>query len=338
MSGFRKLFLDIDKHQTMNIIYYMNSVIMKFLGKTKLLRKSMQWIFVIFVFIPPNISPAQEWVMRYNGPGNADDYAWDIAVDNVGNVYVTGKSQGSGTGYCDYATVKYDSLGVEQWVARYNGLANSYDAATSIAVDNAGNVYVTGMSMGYSTAFDYATVKYDSLGVEQWVARYNGPRYNSDYANAIAVNNAVNIHITGYRRDSGTFRYYTTMKYDASGIEQWAARYDGPGDPLGDGATAIVVDGTGNVCITGWSLSWDTGIDYATIKYSPTGIEESRTTQIKSSSLHATIFSGPLQLLKDKECKVFDITGRVVEPTRITRGIYFIEIDGVVIQKVVKVR
>lgn len=51
-----------------------------------------------------------------------------------------------------------------------------------------------------------------------------------------------------------------------------------------------------------------------------------------------TIFSGSLQLPEGKNCKVFDITGRVVVPDKIKPGIYFIEIDGVVTQKVVKVR
>jgi hypothetical protein len=51
-----------------------------------------------------------------------------------------------------------------------------------------------------------------------------------------------------------------------------------------------------------------------------------------------TIFSGPLKLPKGKKCKVFDITGRIVEPTTITRGIYFIEIDNEIVQKVIKVR
>jgi len=58
----------------------------------------------------------------------------------------------------------------------------------------------------------------------------------------------------------------------------------------------------------------------------------------QQGSLSATIFRGPLQLPKDKKCKVFDITGRVVEPSSIKPGIYFIEVDGVVTQKVVKVR
>lgn len=51
-----------------------------------------------------------------------------------------------------------------------------------------------------------------------------------------------------------------------------------------------------------------------------------------------TIFSGPLQLPEGKKCKVFDITGRVVAPDKIQPGIYFIEIDGQITQKVVKVR
>jgi predicted outer membrane repeat protein len=58
----------------------------------------------------------------------------------------------------------------------------------------------------------------------------------------------------------------------------------------------------------------------------------------KHNNLTATIFRGSLQLPKDKKCKVYDITGRVVEPSKIQPGIYFIETDGVVTQKVVKVR
>jgi hypothetical protein len=43
-----------------------------------------------------------------------------------------------------------------------------------MVLDAAGNVYVTGESLG-GTSFDYATVKDDSDGNQQWVARYNGP-------------------------------------------------------------------------------------------------------------------------------------------------------------------
>jgi hypothetical protein len=52
----------------------------------------------------------------------------------------------------------------------------------------------------------------------------------------------------------------------------------------------------------------------------------------------ATIFSRPLYLPEDKECKVFNITGRVVDPDKIQPGVYFMEIDNEIIQKVVKIR
>ncbi|MEO0118909.1 MAG: SBBP repeat-containing protein [candidate division WOR-3 bacterium] len=56
--------------------------------------------------------------------------------------------------------MKYDSNGNLLWVRRYNGPADGFDWATSLFVDNNGNVYVTGYSYGLGTNFDYATIKY----------------------------------------------------------------------------------------------------------------------------------------------------------------------------------
>jgi len=57
----------------------------------------------------------EQWVERYNGPGNDGDIARAIALDNSTNIYVTGYSEGSGT-YSDYATIKYSQVGVEEEV------------------------------------------------------------------------------------------------------------------------------------------------------------------------------------------------------------------------------
>ena len=130
------------------------------------------------------------WVARYN-PSNNNDDARAIAVDGAGNVYVTGQSRSSGTeDLFDYATVKYNSAGQQQWVARYNGPGNGFDSPTGIAVDSSGNVYVTGGSPGLGTDFDYATIKYNSAGQQQWVARYNGPKNDYDSASAIAIDSS----------------------------------------------------------------------------------------------------------------------------------------------------
>lgn len=106
------------------------------------------------------------WVRRYNGPGNGEDDAVAIAVDGNGNVYVTGYSLSS-TDY-DYATIKYNANGDTLWTRRYNGPGNGSDEASAIAVDSNGNVYVTGYSIGSGTNNDFATIKYNSLGIQQW--------------------------------------------------------------------------------------------------------------------------------------------------------------------------
>ena len=81
-------------------------------------------------------------------------------------------------------------------------------------------------------------------------------------------------------------------------------------------------------------------VEFAPYLNDPWGVEEQpivKCTEI-NKNLGATIFRGPLQLPEGKTCRVFDITGRVVEPTRIAPGIYFVEIDNEIVQKVVKIR
>src|SRR3954452_9265766 len=68
--------------------------------------------------------PMQAWVALYNGPPNSFDDAKAMAVDGAGNVYVTGTTDPTGNLDFDYATVKYDASGTQQWVATYNGTGN----------------------------------------------------------------------------------------------------------------------------------------------------------------------------------------------------------------------
>lgn len=206
------------------------------------------------------------WLRRYDGPsGNLGDAASAVAVDGYGNVYVTGLSVGSGT-YEDYATIKYDSSGNQLWAKRYDGLGRYTDMAHDIAVDDSGNVYVTGRSEGTGTAFDYATLKYYPDGDTGWVRRYNGPGNRQDRALAIGIDGSGNIYVTGESEGSGTSWDYATIKYDSSGNQLWVQRYNGPGNST-DEAYTIAVDDSGNIYVTGASEGTGTENDYVTIKY-----------------------------------------------------------------------
>src|SRR6266480_2779927 len=114
----------------------------------------------------------QQWVAIYNDFDNPDAQLNAMTIDKSGNVYVTGWS-GILYGYHDCTTIKYNSAGQEQWATEYHGGAN-HDAPSAIAVDHAGNAYVTGTTE-ICPEYDYLTLKYNSAGQEQWVARYNGP-------------------------------------------------------------------------------------------------------------------------------------------------------------------
>lgn len=206
----------------------------------------------------------QLWVARYDGPASGDDAAVALAIGASGNVYVTGYSGGIGTSD-DYATVKYDSTGNQLWLARYDGPAHGMDRATAIALDSNENVHVTGVST--DTSLDYATLKYDSNGNQMWVARYDGPAHGRDWAHSIAVDTFGRVNVTGESEGIGTGLDYTTIQYSPQGAINWVDRYDGPshGDDFG---TAVAVDASSNIYVTGTSFDIVTNNDWATLKLS----------------------------------------------------------------------
>lgn len=217
------------------------------------------------VTIKYNSEGSIQWTDRYDG-SNGDDGNFAIAVDKNGNVYSTGYSDGSTTGY-DYVTIKFDnSSGSRNWVSRYSGQGNKDDKAFGIAVDDDCNVYVTGYTSPNSNS-DYLTVKYDSSGAEQWTAGYNGTGNGTDKAFGIAVDDEDNVYITGESAGDNSDLDYVTIKYNSSGTEQWTARYDGTGNST-DIASALVLTNS-YVVVTGTSRSSASpgSEDMVTIKY-----------------------------------------------------------------------
>jgi len=237
----------------------------------------MKTILILMILIvsslKSNSQVTQEWEARYNGPSNSIDRGGSIVYDNSGNVFVTGSSNGNGSEY-DFVTIKYNPSGIQEWIATYNGPGNSDDYGSAIVLDNSGNVYVTGSSFGVGSNLDYATIKYNSDGVLQWVARYNGIHNSADYSYLLSIDNAGNVYVSGHEGiiDSSDF---CTIKYNTNGEMQWVSRYNGPGNFYNQ-TTSLVLDDLGNAYVTGSTTGIGTGFyDYVTIKYnSVTGNQE----------------------------------------------------------------
>jgi uncharacterized delta-60 repeat protein len=301
-----------------------------------------------YVTIMYNSAGVQQWLQIYDGPGYGDDYANAIALDDVANVYVTGYSFGSGTA-ADCATIKYNSAGVQEWVQRYNGPGNSSDWGKSLVLDGQRNVYVTGSSIGSGTSYDIATIKYDSAGVQEWVQRYNGPANNYDLASAMAIDDLSNIYVTGSSYTSINNYDYATIKYDSAGVQDWAQRYNVPGNG-DDWAYALTVDGPGNVYVTGESYTSSSWYDYATVKYVQTsGIEEvkAKMEEVKTVEVFPnpakTYFNISFSLLAlHSTLKLYDVTGKIVKSEElkgknnrvsldgIKNGVYFVRMDNAI--------
>lgn len=225
------------------------------------------------VTIKYNAAGVQQWMARYNGTGNGLDEGKTIHLTSDGSVLVGGKTT-TATTSLDFVTIKYNPDGTEAWSRTYNGLGNNEDYVTSIDIDNAGNVYSTGNSIGAGSGQDIVLIKYNSSGTEQWLKRYNGTGNGGDAVVCVKVDGADNIIIGGYTdMGPGQGLNFLTLKYNASGNVIWERQYNGSSNST-DLATAMTVDASNNIYLTGLATqTYGMRVDsnYGTIKYDPSG-------------------------------------------------------------------
>lgn len=200
----------------------------------------------------------------------------DMAVDNAGNIYcgvrefrVVDPSNGTTAGL--FAVYKYGPTGNVIWRRSYGD--GQVNVPTALAVDPAGNVYLTGMcqlsgAQNTTELPDYLTVKWNSAGTFQWARRYDGasPGEGWNVARDIEVDGSGNVYITGESQRDGQIGY-ATIKYNTAGTMLWAQRYTGPGTD-DDRARAITRDVSGFIYVTGSSEG-----SIATIKYNNDGAQ-----------------------------------------------------------------
>ena len=161
------------------------------------------------------------WTSTYSSPGNNDDEGNGIAVDGSGNVYVVGYIDRSDLSQALNVWIrKYNSDGYEIWTLTYNSAGNKEDKGSDIAVDDSGNVYVTGyIDRSDLVQGDNILIKvYDKNGNEIWSSTYNSPANQDDRGYDIAVDADCNFYVTGFvNRASDLNQGYNiwTRKYKA---------------------------------------------------------------------------------------------------------------------------
>jgi len=109
---------------------------------------------------------AYVWTNLYPKVVTGSSVATSIAVDSVNNSYVTGYSPGTNS-LNDIVTIKYGPNGNQIWLQRYNGPGNANDAGNAIAIDNNGNVYVTGYDTTAAGGTEIVTIKYSPVTLKK---------------------------------------------------------------------------------------------------------------------------------------------------------------------------
>jgi hypothetical protein len=167
------------------------------------------------------------WVKSFGGTTGNDRETFS-SVDALGNVYTTGRFEGTGdfdpaagimtltsTGLSNIFVQKMDALGNFLWANSFGGV--NFDGATSIMTDPMGGVFTTGyyggtvdFDSGAGTAmltsagdYDVFVQKMDASGNFLWAKSFGGTA--RDRANCISLDASGNIYTAGHFQGTGDF-------------------------------------------------------------------------------------------------------------------------------------
>lgn len=215
-----------------------------------------------------------QWSKAYGGT-SSDVIVQNIALDSSGNVVVIGYFTGAvnfgggvltSAGGNDIFLAKYSgATGAHVWSKRFGNTQD--DAGYGVAVDEFGNVIVTGGFKGsvdfgggalvaYASSADFFVAKYTASGTHQWSKRVTNT--GDDYGYSVVTDGSGDILLTGYfsgkidfgggvLTSAGLFDIFV-VKYSGAGTHVWSKRLGSTQDDFGYG---IDVDGSGNVMVTG---------------------------------------------------------------------------------------
>jgi len=282
--------------------------------------------------IKTDISGDTLWTRTYGG--TLEDVGFSVQQTSDSGYIVAGLTESFGAP-CGYL-VKTDVSGDILWTKTYRK-EGIWDGLFSVDQTSDNGYIMTGFtySLGGS-GLDVWLIKTIANGDTLWTSTYGGD--SIDTGSSVKQTSDSGYVVVGYTRSFGAGSWDVWLiKTAANGDTIWTKTYGGTDTDWG---SAVQQTSDSGYIVAGYTESFGAGgNDVWLLKIAPEpGIEEDKVEAVKSSNFGATIFSGPLLLPQGKECKVFDITGRTVAPDKIKPGIYFIEVDGQITRKVIKVK
>jgi outer membrane protein OmpA-like peptidoglycan-associated protein len=259
-------------------------------------------LFTIITNIMISQTVNEEWVARYKENENDTNIISGIVTDNFMNVYVTGSSENTtlNTKY-DILTIKYNEKGETQWIARFNSSENGDDWSSGLCVDKTGNVYVTGSTSKENSGSEYITIKYNTNGEQQWIARYSRDENSKNTARAIALDSSENIYVVGLSYIENKRNEIVTIKYNSNGETLLTLNFNGLEKNLkGALPFTIMIDGFQNIIIGMTIRSLESDMDYGILKYNSKGILQ-----------WLTSYNGPYNGIDAPEAMTCDKIGNV---------------------------
>jgi hypothetical protein len=233
---------------------------------------------MLYMSDPGSFAQAPDWLLAKSAGGTGSESGYSIAVDNSGNIFITGcfssPTLAFGTftltnaGSTDMFIVKYDASGIVLWAKSAGG--SNDECGMSVASDASGNILVTGyysstkLGFGSDTLTNAGTsdiflVKYDTGGNVLWSRSAGGT--GSDYGSSVVTDASGNAYLTGWFYSPfiffGSHKLTVTeggdlflAKYDSHGDVRWAKSYGGV--ISNDYAESLAVDPSGNIYMTGY--------------------------------------------------------------------------------------
>ena len=199
------------------------------------------------------------WANCYSDP-TATTYITDVTADKNGNTYSVGYKIYNGDEY--YQTHlfvrKVTPTGQEEWIQYFNATQDSIDNAKAVALDNAGNIYVTGTRKDtfcnictYNTKIsDIITMKYNPQGQRLWLNRYKPGLNIISYPSAIHVLPNGTSVVAGNEDVLNTQTYVwerraVIMQITNAGNTTWVRKVESTV------ANSVTVFGDGNIYVAG---------------------------------------------------------------------------------------